>query len=154
MKYITRAAGLIGGKEVAVEAKEKVILSLEKDLLKDYVAESKKEEIRKQIQTTRQEIELLYTGSEESAGLYELMFEAVELAITATDKQNEVNAANEEQNRLEAVFVETMGDMLKDGYWNDTNYVVGQETNLYNDALEIMKDLAKPAVTYAVTTAL
>lgn len=154
IKYITRAAGLIGGKEVAVEAKEKVIASLEKDLQKEYVSESKKEEIRKQIQVLRQEIELLYTGSEESAGLYAMMFEAAELAIEATEKQNEINAANETQNKIEMDFVETMGDMLKDGYWNNSNYVVGQEANLYNDALEIMKDLAKPSATYTVSTAL
>lgn len=52
---------------------------------------------------------------------------------------------------LDDEFSSRMGSMLKDGYWNDSNYTVGQEESLYNDALEISKKLAYPAVTYDVS---
>ena len=43
-----------------------------------------------------------------------------------------------------------MGDLLKDGYWNDDNYIAGQEQYLYNDALDVMKEVSKPTVSYDV----
>lgn len=52
---------------------------------------------------------------------------------------------------LDDEFSSTMGSMLKDGYWNDSNYTVGQEESLYYDALEISKKLARPTVTYDVS---
>jgi hypothetical protein len=58
------------------------------------------------------------------------------------------------QNDIEMVFVEAMGDMLKDGYWNNENYTVGQEHNLYVDALEIMADLSRPSISYNVSVVL
>lgn len=52
---------------------------------------------------------------------------------------------------LDDEFSSAMGSMLKDGYWNDSNYTVGQEESLYRDALEISKKMARPTVSYDVS---
>lgn len=44
-----------------------------------------------------------------------------------------------------------MGNMLHDGYWNNSNYTVGQEESLYADAVEILKIMSRPAVTYSIS---
>ncbi|NLC40423.1 MAG: hypothetical protein GX763_05855, partial [Clostridiaceae bacterium] len=43
-----------------------------------------------------------------------------------------------------------MGDMLRDGYWNDSNYIVGQETELLNDAKEILEVMSQPVASYTL----
>lgn len=46
-----------------------------------------------------------------------------------------------------------MGDFLKDGYWSNTNYVLGQEQQLYDDAVEVLASMSRPSVKYSVTRA-
>lgn len=55
------------------------------------------------------------------------------------------------QKQIEAQFIIDMGDMLRDGYWTDDNYISGQQQFLYNDALDVMKQVSKPKVTYSVS---
>lgn len=44
-----------------------------------------------------------------------------------------------------------MGDMLKEGYWNNENYAAGQEQFLYEDAVDMMELMSKPEVKYQVS---
>ena len=44
-----------------------------------------------------------------------------------------------------------MGDLLKDGYWNNSNYAEGQEVFLYEDAVDMMEQLSKPEVSYSLS---
>ena len=60
----------------------------------------------------------------------------------ATDQAAQVTA--------EDTFVAAVGTMLRDGYWSDDNYTVGQEESLYQDALGISNRLAFPIVTYDI----
>ncbi len=46
---------------------------------------------------------------------------------------------------------ETLGDMYREGYWQDTEYVEGDENKLYTDALDNMDKIAKPEATYEVS---
>ena len=55
---------------------------------------------------------------------------------------------NEEQDDIEATFISAMGYMLRDGYWNNNNYTIGQEQYLYEDAVDITREMSKPAVSY------
>lgn len=41
-----------------------------------------------------------------------------------------------------------MGDLLKDGYWANENYAIGQENALYHDAVEKLNVLSRPKITY------
>lgn len=43
-----------------------------------------------------------------------------------------------------------MGDMLRDGYWSNTNYAPGQEQLLYWDALDQIASVSKPKVKYTI----
>jgi hypothetical protein len=81
VKYVTRAAGKIGGKEVAIESKEEVAAELEKDLSKEYnnYTEAQRDEIQKQIVELYGSIQELYTMDGE--GLYALLQQAVEAVL-------------------------------------------------------------------------
>lgn len=51
---------------------------------------------------------------------------------------------------VENTFTELIGDMLKEGYWTDSQYIVGQEDSLYADALEISAKMAYPQCEWTV----
>lgn len=57
-------------------------------------------------------------------------------------------AAQKDLADAEALFVQRMGSMLRDGYWFDNNYAVGQQDALYADAKQVSATMAKPIVTY------
>lgn len=149
IKYITRAAGKIGGKEVAIEAKQEAATDLEKEISKEQnnYSDAQKDEIQKQIVSLYLGMQELY---EKEDGLYALVHQAVELVLAAEEYEKNYNEAMEEQRLVELTFVKAMGDMLKDGYWNNENYTVGQEKNLYADAVDVIKDLSRPALSYSV----
>lgn len=151
VKFLQKAAARIGGKEVAVEAKEKSIESLQSEY--DRTAdEAKKADILAQIAALREGIAALYEGTETDTGLYALMRSAVLLAVQHDDVRLTYQASLSSQQEIENAFATAMGDMLIDGYWSNTNYAPGQEDLLYNEACEVMAQLSKPTVTY--TTAI
>ena len=63
---------------------------------------------------------------------------------------NLIATQTENQLEIETEFNVAMGSMLRDGYWSDTNYTVGQEDLLYQDALAISQKMAFPIATYSV----
>ena len=147
LKFITLPAGTIGAKQVAIEAKEKLITELQKDYDKQ-VDPIKKEDILGQITNQRAAIQDIYNGTEDATGLYEAMRTAV-MAVIALDGLNtDLTNLQEQQADIEATFAAIMGDLLKDGYWSDSNYTVGQEASLYADAVDMMTEVSKPTVTY------
>ena len=85
--------------------------------------------------------------------LYEQFTMAVRLAVEVGKLSNTQSQQIIDQNNIEADFVLAMGDLLRDGYWNDDNYIKGQEQYLYNDALDVMKEVSKPTVKYTVSLA-
>lgn len=150
VKYITKPAGIIGGKEVAVESKEQSIESLTK--LRDKAATgAKRDEYQRQIDDLRSGITLLMNGDANGPGLYALLREAVSLVVEMADRNRSYEASLGRQNGIEAEFAFAMGDMLRDGYYSDSNYTIGQEEFLYRDALDMMAVLARPEVKYSVT---
>ena len=48
-------------------------------------------------------------------------------------------------------FMEVLGDIYREGWWSDPNYVDGDEIKLYEDALENLNQVAKPEATYNIT---
>lgn len=83
--------------------------------------------------------------------LYQQYAKAVQLAVQVAQLKDDYDADIKNQEQIQADFLLAMGDMLKDGYWADDNYIAGQEQFLYNDALDVMKQVSKPKVTYSVT---
>lgn len=107
--FITPAAGVIGGKEVTIEAKRNTIDTLEKKIAQT-TDEKTREHYRKQIQTTQQEIDALLRGNTTSVGLYAQMNNAAILALEINVLQIQIAAIKDEQNEIERVFVEAMGN--------------------------------------------
>ena len=149
-KFLTPSAGTIGAKETAIEAKQKMIDQLRKEIAKD---EDDPDNPRRSedIASYQTEIAAIYAGSADVTGLYQLMYDAAVLGYQIYQLEQQYETASDGQAEIEQAFHLAMGDLLNDGYWSDTNYVVGQEVNLYNDAVDVLKQLSKPSVTYSIS---
>ena len=149
-KFKTPTSGIIGARETAIEAKKKTIESLEKEI-DITVDETDVSTQRSQIDELNDAIDDIYNGTEDSVGLYDSMNEAIGLVDNLKSASAELSASQGIQLSLENQLVYEMGDMLKDGYWSNSNYIPGQEQLLYEDALEMMKELSKPQVSYTIS---
>ena len=129
---------MIGGKEVAVEAKEASLLKLNQQLVEETDAD-RGQALLEQIAALEAGIQELYEGTEENDGLYALMRRAVLLAVERADTDVLYQAAISGQKEIERRFAEAMGDLLRDGYWSNTAYAPGQEELLYLEASEVME---------------
>jgi hypothetical protein len=150
VKFLYKPLGIIGGKEVGVEAKQ-IMLKKYLEQWETEMSDSRREALRERIESTGDAIEELYNGNEESDGLYTLMEKAVEHAILLADENIQVALYKVQQQDLDSALGEALGDMLRDGYWSNTNYAPGQENSLYLDALDIMEEISKPNVSYTVS---
>lgn len=150
IKFITKPSGTIGAKEVAIEAKKKLIDNLNKRITEE-TSDDRKADYNKKISEYLEEINEIYTGNSETAGLYSQMHEAVNLAVEVNEMNTERTAAQNKQEEIEAEFRVIMGDLLKEGYWNNDNYALGQEKFLYEDALAQMNRMAWPEIKYQVS---
>jgi len=79
------------------------------------------------------------------------MTSAAELVLELNALSSQREAALTSQENVEVNFAISMGDLLKDGYWNNSNYTVGQEVFLYEDAVEVINLMSKPDVSYSVS---
>ncbi len=61
-----------------------------------------------------------------------------------------VKNAQAHVKELESEMTDALGDILREGYWQDDSYVDGDESKLYDDALENLEYVAKPEATYEV----
>lgn len=138
VKWINKASAVIGGKEVAIEAKRESITSLYKQLEKETDA-TKQQALREQIAALEAGITVIYAGDETAEGLYSLIRRAVLLAIDRADTELQYDTSLSGQEAIEQRFAQSMGDMLRDGYWSNTSYAPGQEELLYLEASEIME---------------
>lgn len=129
---------MIGGKEVAVEAKEASLLKLNQQLVEETDAD-RRQALLEQIAALEAGIQELYEGTEENDGLYALMRRAVLLAVERADTDTLYQAAISGQEEIERRFAEAMGNLLRDGYWSNTAYAPGQEELLYLEASEVME---------------
>lgn len=79
------------------------------------------------------------------------MHRAAELLVLIDGYKTSLASLTNEQAVIEYDFAQIMGDFLRDGYWSDSNYTVGQEESLYQDAVDLLKQLSKPSVTYNIS---
>lgn len=143
VKFVLPLGGTLAGKEVAIEAKEQTIATLQKDIERAS-SETEKQGLREQIAATQADIDALKS---ESATL---MLECITLALSIGEAQAQLAELNEQLAQIEATFSEEMGDMLQEGYYSDDTYAPGQEQALYNDSVELLKVLSHPQRTYSL----
>lgn len=163
LKFIDLPAGTIGAKQVAIKTKRQMLEQAREDLAaeqayQDAIYEAtgtrvmdKINAYQQSIEDLEREIEELYEGTAESEGLYLQMATAIDLFLELYDLYGIRDEAVITQDDVEATFAAAMGDMLKEGYWSNTNYAEGQEQELYDDALDVSAQMAKPAITYTVS---
>ena len=84
-------------------------------------------------------------------GLDEVMYNAAAIGWSYQTMMRQVVVYQEDMAHQEDVLATGLGELLKDGRWNDENYIPGQEESLYADALDISKEMAYPTVTYDVS---
>lgn len=67
---------------------------------------------------------------------------------------NKLRALKDAQNELkdlELSLIDSLHDMYREGYWQKSDYVSGDEQKLYNDALQNLKEISKPNVKYSIS---
>ena len=149
-KFYTKSAGKIGADEVSIESKEKSIANLQKKI-EVTVKPDKIAEYEAEIERLEDEIELVYDGEEETAGLYELMQDVMKsdgLLYQLSYYSGIAAQLDDDQDDIEATFIAAMGYLLRDGYWSDQNYIVGQEEFLYRDGRDMTKEMSHPTTDY------
>lgn len=148
--YLDLPSGLIGANEVNRDAKKATVKMYQDDLMKNSAnySQNKINEINDQIATENsaiQELEIkVKTLYKEAIQLYLGLYKGESLF-------KQYDNAQEEHQNIENIFVEAMGEMLIDGFYNDPNYVEGQEENLYKDSLEILANTSMPEIKYNIS---
>lgn len=104
----------------------------------------------KAVATYSKKVNSLYNDDGEKLGLYTLMVQACALVQEIAVLKHQYNGHVSQLNAANTNFSLSFGDMLREGYWNNSNYIVGQEQELYDDALEIIEVMAQPEITYTV----
>lgn len=61
-----------------------------------------------------------------------------------------VETAQNAYNEYDNAFKDIVGDMYREGYWQKADYVDGDEEKLYSDALDNLKQISKPEVSYNI----
>lgn len=92
-----------------------------------------------------------FEGSGEQLGIDPLMPRFAALAdetygILLRELQEAQNAIKE----ANLAITDVLGDMLREGYWQDNNYAEGDEERLYKDAMDNLKEISKPETTYDI----
>ena len=90
-----------------------------------------------------------FVGSGEIMGVTNLMGRFQQTADTTfinylTALQQAQQAIKDKENLLTA----SLDDMLKDGRWQDSNYVYGDEKRLYDDTLYMLRQVSYPEISY------
>lgn len=149
-------SGKLGGIQSGIEGKEKMRAKKYKEH-QEASSDAERNRIEEQIVELNAAILELQEGREAtdsdpgSVGAFDLMYEAILISKEAYVQTQQRTEAMNAQNTIEVDFAVAMGELLKEGYWNNSNYALGQEKYLYADALEMMEQLSKPAVTYSVS---
>ena len=62
----------------------------------------------------------------------------------------DIRQAKKELKKAEDDLAEALGDIYREGYWQDTNYIDGDEEKLYADATDNLRKIAKPDAKYEI----
>ena len=147
VKFITKAAGKFGALEVQKEAKEKEIANLQRKI-NNTTKEDKIAEYTAEITRLEAEIERLFYQDDGMDDIIYILMNPAGRFYQRHQRELANDALQLQLDDIESDFIIVMGDMLRDGYWSNQNYIPGQEQHLYDDAVERMKVLSRPTVDY------
>lgn len=144
VKFVLPCGGVLGGKEVAAEAKRKTILTLTAERTEYDPGTQEYNSLTEQITTEETNLVTLLSES------YALMLDCIGRATTIGSGEVSLSDLMEDLSDEEDAFIAAMGDLLQDGYYSDNTYAPGQEQALYNDSVEMMAVLCRPQHTYVL----
>ena len=110
-KFITKAAGTLGAKEVYIEAKEKTIAQLENKIAHT-TRQDKIDAYQAEIDAIALSIAEVYAGTEDDPGLYELMDDVMKsdgLLYEISHYEGNKAVLLAQQDDIEATFIAAMG---------------------------------------------
>ena len=148
VKFAVKASGKIGAAEVQVEAKQNEIERLNKKINTFVNDDPRIPEYESEIARLREEISAIYTGTNGLNAMMHSVMKSDGLLYELDQIETAIDTLNAEQDDIEATFIAAMGYMLRDGYWNNNNYITGQEEFLYADARDMSVQMAKPTTSY------
>lgn len=92
---------------------------------------------------------LTCSGAGSRLGLSYLMNQFISLAHDAYQvKLPALQAAQDAIETTNYELAEYLGDIYREGYWQENDYVEGDENKLYLDALDNLKEISHPEATY------
>lgn len=141
--------GTIGARIIAIKSKRETY-----DLAKQrYDAATDTTEKQTYSEAMSEALAALADLSEGTATMVGLsqMYAELNALITALNLVNDqIDAANSAADSLNDQFEEAMGDLLRDGIYDEGEYIEGQESALYTDVKEALAKAALPQVEYSV----
>ena len=91
-------------------------------------------------------------ASGEKIGLIDCMSKFVEYADkTYIEEYTKLKQSQDAIVSYEQQMMESIGDLYREGWWQDASYVDGDEEKLYFDALDNLKHVSKPEATYNIS---
>lgn len=96
------------------------------------------------------ELKNLSEGTATMAGLSQMYAELNALIEALNLVNSQIDAANAASANLNEQFEDAMGDLLRDGMYDEGEYIEGQELALYTDVKEYLAKQALPQVEYSV----
>lgn len=91
-------------------------------------------------------------GIGEIIGLVQCIDKFEEYAdLTYDTHYKALKAAQDELAAKEKAMTASIGDLYREGWWNDASYVDGDEDKLYSDTLDNLKEISKPDASYNIT---
>jgi len=92
------------------------------------------------------------TGEGQLNGVYPLLKSFPTLTDTIyIDNLNDYKSAQNEIKERDNELTVTLGDLLREGFWQENNYVEGDEDKLYKDAMDNLKEICEPEIIYDIS---
>lgn len=88
----------------------------------------------------------------ELVGISPLMKKFADLADTVFEvNYGSLTAAQDAIKTSDKLLTENLGDLLREGYWQEDSFVEGDEEKMYGDAMDNLKEISKPETTYDIS---
>lgn len=96
-------------------------------------------------------IKLDVVPSGETKGINYLMKHFAETAdLCYLTYQPDLKDAQKALDNFSTIVAISLGDMYREGYWQKTDYVDGDEKKLYKDAIDTIKKISRPTASYSI----
>lgn len=87
----------------------------------------------------------------ELIGINPLMEKFADLAdLTYGQNLNDLRNAQALIEAEDNSLTEELGDLLREGYWQEDQFVEGDEIRMYTDAMDNLQEISKPEITYEI----